>query len=175
VGTCPGQQPPANAPDPNSLFQPGPDNSGSTPATDNGATTPATGSTASTGGSGNATSTSGSGNATDNSGSSGATDNSGSGNATDNSSQAPDTSGSSTLAPVPAGGAASGSGKNQKPSTSLFTDPLPATNTTTTQETSLNIWAIAGAALIILAVITGHVVTTLRQRGRRKRAAADSV
>jgi hypothetical protein len=164
VATCPGQQQPTT-PDPNSLFQPGPDSGGSTSGstgtdTSNAGTDTSTGTS---GGSSTDTSDIGAGASTDTSGTS-STD------TTSTDAQAPDTGGMPSAAPAGAGGAPSGGGGN---SNSLFgNQPLPAANATATPaaETTLNIWAIVGAALIVLTVVLSHVVSTLRQRGRKRAA-----
>jgi hypothetical protein len=160
VDTCPGQAP-VSTPDPNSLFQPGP------------ATDTSGGSSTDTSGNGS----NGAGSSTDTSGGSGtgSTDTSGNGTSTDTSSsstdsaQAPDTGSSPSPAPAGAGGASSSGGKGN----SLFgNSPLPAADTpaTAATETSLNIWAIVGAGLIVLVVVVSHVISTLRQRGRKRAA-----
>jgi hypothetical protein len=163
VQTCPGQAPAPN-PDSNSLFQPGP------ASTD---TSAGSGSDAS-GGSG--TDTSGSSSTDTSGGSSGDT----SGSTTDTSSsdtssgdaQLPATDSSASPAPAGAGGASSTGGKGQSSNSLFGNSPLPAADAppTTSTETSLNIWAIVGAGLIVLAVVLSHVISTLRQRGRRRAA-----
>ncbi|MGH7747313.1 MAG: hypothetical protein ACREQ5_21525, partial [Candidatus Dormibacteria bacterium] len=180
VVTCPGQA--TSTPDPNSLFAPGPttDTSGGSTDTSGGSTDTSGGSTGTSGGSTASGGTgcdpstdptcAASGGSTDNSG--GSTDNSG--GSTDNSggTTAPDTGSSPSAAPAGSGGSSSGGSGSQ--SNSLFGNaPLPAADTpaTAATETSLNIWAIVGAGLIVLAVVLSHLVSTIRQRGRRQRAA----
>jgi hypothetical protein len=159
VATCPGQQQPTT-PDSSSLFVPGPATGTTGADTSNAGASTDTSGTSSTD-----TSNAGAGAATDTSGTS-STDTTG----TD--AQAPDTGGTPSAAPAGAGGASSGGGTN---SNSLFgNQPLPAADATATPaaETTVNIWAIAGAALIVLAVVLSHVVSTVRQRGRKRAASA---
>ncbi|HEY2705143.1 MAG TPA: hypothetical protein VGL20_15795 [Candidatus Dormibacteraeota bacterium] len=158
VSTCPGQAP---VPASNSLFQPGPDSSGTTTDTSGSGTSGGSGTDSS---GGTSTDTSGSG--------TGATDTS----STDTSSSstdatAPDTGGTPSAAPAGAAGASSG-GKGQDSNSLFGNQPLPAADApaTASAETTLNIWAIVGAALIVLAVVLSHVVSTLRQRGRKRAA-----
>ena len=158
VSTCPGQAP---APNSNSLFQPGPDTSGSTTGTSgsgSGTSTDTSG-TSSTDTGGSATGSSG----TDTT----STDTSG----TDT--QAPDTGGTPSPAPAAAAGASSG-GRGQDSNSLFGNQPLPAADApaTASAETTVNIWAIVGAALIVAAVVLSHVVSTLRQRGRKRAASA---
>jgi hypothetical protein len=84
--------------------------------------------------------------------------------------QAPDTGGTPSAAPADAGGASPGGGGN---SNSLFgNQPLPAADAMPGAETTLNVWVIVGAALIVLTVVLSHVVSTLRRRGRKRAAPA---
>jgi hypothetical protein len=157
VATCPGQQQPAT-PASSSLFVPGP-------------VTASTGTDTSSAGTGAATDTSGSSSTdTSNVGAGASTGTSGtsSTDTTGTDAQVPDTGGTPIAG---AGGASSGGGTNGN---SLFgNQPLPAADTSSpATETTVNTWAIAGAALIVLAVVLSHVVSTVRRRGRKRAASA---
>ncbi len=165
VNTCPGQ---ASSPSGDGFTGPSTDNSGNTTGQHNSG-----GDTTDNSGGGDTTDNSGGGDTTDNSGGD-TTDNSG-GNGSDGGSSTDTVSSTSDTAPATGGQGSSGNngGGSQNNSNSLFGNtPLPAADAppTPATETSLNIWAVAGAALIVLAVIGSHLVATVRQR-RRKGAA----